>query len=519
MRRFKQVDVKREASERPVGSVVPLLDVQALTVAYDTGLGPECVVCGLSFSIDEASTTALVGVSGAGKTQTALAIMGLLDVEAQVNGKVLYRGNDLLRLKNEEYLALRGGQIAMVFQDPASALDPLFRVERQIIETVKANLALGKDKTRQRAGEAIEAVGLTLKQARRYPHELSGGQRQKAALARAIAVQPKLLIVDELTTAQDARAKAEILKLLIRLKEELGLTLLYISHDFYSVDSVAGRVVVIDRGRKVEQGSSHEVIHRPKSTYTRSLVAPLPVLKGPARRVKAKDALLAAEGITVSYPRRGPLGLSNGTPKVVLDNVSIYLSDGETLGLVGPTGAGKSTLARVLLGLERTTSGEVIYHGSRLAECISTFRRDVQTVFQDPTGSLNPRMTVTQLITDPLEVQGEQQAAQIKGKVESMLEQVGLHTGFLDRYPHELSGGQAQRVAIARALVIGPKVLILDEPVTNLDRPVKAQVLELLAEMKEQQGLSYLVISHDEEVVGAVCERVVEIRDGRIVGG
>jgi microcin C transport system ATP-binding protein len=499
----------------------PLLEVEGLTVRF----GPATVVDGVSFSIAPGEKFALVGESGSGKSITALSILRLVDA-AQTTGSIRFDGEALTAKSERELRAVRGSRIGMIFQEPMTALNPLYRVGQQIAEVLEVHEAMRPNAARARAIELLARTGIPEPERRvdAYPHELSGGQRQRAMIAMALACKPRLLICDEPTTALDVTIQAQILALLDELQAEMGMALLFITHDLNLVRRFTHRVGVMERGRLVESGSTAAVFAAPRHPYTRKLLASRP------QRIVAPvpaDApvLVSGREVRVSFPV--PAGWFRRKGFDAVREATLELRRGETLGLVGESGSGKTTLGMALLALQPIAAGEVSFDGERLdaapRETLRRLRRRLQVVFQDPFASLSPRMTIGQIVGEGLALhRPELSAAEREQVVLQMLDEVGLSerhgvAGVLQRYPHEFSGGQRQRIAIARAVVLQPDVLVLDEPTSALDVSVQQQVLQLLVELQRARGLAYLFISHDLAVVRAMAHRVLVMKDGRIV--
>lgn len=495
-----------------------LLEVKALTVT----LGDDDVVHDVSFCVDAGTPLGLIGESGSGKSVTALAIMGLLPQEARCSGSVRLDGQELLGLPDRAMRAIRGQRVAMVFQEPMTALNPLQRVGEQIAEAVSVHGRLAASAAARRAEELIETVRLPdpAATARRYPHQLSGGQRQRVVLAIALSCDPDLLIADEPTTALDVTVQAEMLALLQRLSRERQMGLLLISHDLAVVASVCQDLLVMQAGAIVERGPVAAVFDSPAHPYTAALRAASRLELGdPARAEPAAFPVLEAVDVVQTYPM--PRRSLFRSPPVVtaLDGVSVRVSAGQSLGIVGESGSGKSTLVRALMALEKPTSGTTLYAGKttsgRHPRELHALRREVGLVLQDPMSSLNPRMRIHDIVAEPLRslsVDIDEDA-----RVPELLDAVELPTDSAARFPHQFSGGQRQRIAIARALAARPRVLIADEPVSALDVSVRAQILDLLKELTEQFSLTLVLVSHDLSVVGNVCGHVVVMRRGRVV--
>jgi peptide/nickel transport system ATP-binding protein len=487
-----------------------LLEVSSLSVRF----GATEAVRDVSFSLQRGERFGIIGESGSGKTLTALAITGLLPDGAERGGSITLDGEPLPR--NERAMArLRGSRIGMVFQEPMTALNPLMRVNDQIEESLRLNKAHGAPLLE--GPQLLEEVGLELKHGDRFPHQLSGGQRQRVMIAMALASRPDILIADEPTSALDLITQRMVLDLIADICTRRHMALLFISHDLRAVNALCSRVAVMNGGRLIETGRAASVFAAPRESYTRKLVAASRFDVRPLSRPPIGGTLLEVDEVTRDY-RQGML-LWAEKPLRAVDTVSFSLASAECLALVGPSGCGKSTLARIIVGLDRATAGSVrlsgtTYHGSDLPK---TLRRDMSLVFQDPFGSFNPRLTLADSLAEPLRLEPELNARAMRARLLESVEEVGLDAGMLARYPHEFSGGQRQRLAIARALVTRPKLVVLDEPVSALDASVRGEVLALLARLQADHGLTYLMISHDLEMVKAMADRVLIMEAGRIV--
>jgi len=497
-----------------------LLEVRNLSIDF----GPRRVVHGASFTLDAGEKLALVGESASGKTVTALSTLRLIE-NASLTGEIFFDGKDVLRMSAEELHQLRGRDIAVIFQEPMTALNPIYTVGDQIVESIVLHTPLRGMQAQAEAVAALRRVGIDEpeRRARSYPHQLSGGQRQRAMIAMALACNPKLLIADEPTTALDVTIRMQILDLLERLRAEAGLALLLITHDLNLVRRYADRVAVMEKGVLVEQGPTARVIQRPQHPYTQKLVN-----SRPDRDVgkPGTGTLVHAKHVHVHYPTRLPgiRGWFKSGRFTAVDSVDFDLAPGETLGIIGESGSGKTTLALAVLGL-MAAQGDIQIGDKRWTERAErrSMRKEIQVVFQDPLSSLSPRLTVEQIIGEGLEIHepGLDRAARRERIVQALYD-VGLTEGgraepLLSRYPHEFSGGQRQRIAIARALIVKPKVVVLDEPTSALDVTIQKQVLELLAGLQRKYGLSYILVTHDIDVVRAMAHRVMVMKDSRIV--
>ncbi|WP_172292025.1 ABC transporter ATP-binding protein [Pseudoruegeria sp. HB172150] len=492
-----------------------LLEVRGLSVDFHTVRGTVHAVRDVSWHLDRGECLAILGESGSGKSVSASAIMNLIDCPPGqiVSGEILFDGKNLLKMNAEARRQLNGKRIAMIFQDPLSHLNPVYTIGFQIEEIMTAH-DVPKDKARARCLELLQRVGIPDFENKidAYPHQFSGGQRQRIMIAMALALKPDILIADEPTTALDVTVQAQILALLEELQQETGMGLLLITHDLGVVAEVADRVVVMNSGQIVETGSAAQVYRAPKHPYTKKLIGAIP----------GTGEMAAPLGTGIK-----PMMEINGLTKhfggfVALEDASLTVLPGETVAIVGESGSGKSTLAKTLLRLEDATSGEALYHGRDLVKMTASelfeLRREIQMVFQDPTQSLNPRMSVYDIVSEAFAIHPEiLPKAKWKNRVCELLEQVGLEAGHMHRYPHQFSGGQRQRIAIARALALEPKLVVCDEAVSALDVSVQAQVIDLLNKLQQDMGLSYLFIAHDLPLVRDFAHRVVVMQSGRIV--
>ncbi|MGW8355298.1 dipeptide ABC transporter ATP-binding protein [Streptomyces wedmorensis] len=547
------------------GTTAPLVEVDRLTVEFGGGVR---AVDDLSFTLEAGRALALVGESGSGKSTVAGALLGLhRGTGARTGGTVRVGGIDVAAAGPDELRRLRGGVAAMVFQDPLSALDPYYAVGDQIAEVYRVHHPGPRKAARARAVEVLDRVGIpdAVRRSRSRPHEFSGGMRQRALLAMALACEPRLLVADEPTTALDVTVQAQILDLLHELRRETGTALLLVTHDVGVAAESVDDVLVMRGGREVERGPVTAVLGAPAEPYTRALLAAVPRLDGPARTARAHGlSAVDAADADFAYDRGGLLagvadaahdrgGLGAGAARVpalphaaavpdellleavelrrefgrgkaavtAVDGVSLTVRAGETLGVVGESGSGKTTLGRMLVRLLDPTGGRLRYRGAEIGALsereLRSCRRELQMVFQDPVASLNPRRSVGESIADPLRVAGERDETRIRGRVRELLDRVGLDPDRYEAYPHEFSGGQRQRVGIARALAAEPRLIVCDEPVSALDVTTQAQVTALLAELQAELGLGLVFIAHDLAVVRQVSDRVAVMRDGRIV--
>jgi microcin C transport system ATP-binding protein len=501
-----------------------LLRVHDLSVAFGQGENETLAVDHVSFSLDRGETLAIVGESGSGKSVSALSIPRLLNYPAarHPSGEIWFNGRDLLKASRAELREVRGNEITMVFQEPMTSLNPLHTVERQIGEILALHKGIEGKKARARTLALLEEVGIRNPVSRlgAFPHQLSGGQRQRVMIAMALANEPKLLIADEPTTALDVTVQAQILALLKELQERLGMAMLFITHDLNIVRRIADRVCVMQRGRIVEAGDTAEIFARPRHAYTRMLLAAEP--KGRAGPV-AEDApvVMRGEDVKVHFPiKKGLLRRTVDQVKAV-DGISLKVRAGETIGVVGESGSGKTTLGLALLRLV-SSEGRIAFLGRDIegmrSKALRPLRKDMQVVFQDPYGSLSPRLSVFSIVEEGLAVQKpDMPHAERRAVAARALNDVGIDPASMDRYPHEFSGGQRQRIAIARAMALDPSFVLLDEPTSALDMSVQAQIVDLLRALQAKRRLAYLFISHDLRVVRALANFVIVMRDGKVV--
>ena len=498
-----------------------LLDVRDLKVSFSQDGRIIPAVKGVSFSVAKGETVALVGESGSGKSVTALSTVRLLSDNATVSGQVLWQGRDMLGLPEAELRHVRGNDISFIFQEPMTSLNPLHTIERQIGESLALHQGLTGDRARARILDLLQKVGIRDAESRlsAYPHQLSGGQRQRVMIAMALANGPELLVADEPTTALDVTIQAQILDLLADLKRSEGLSLLFITHDLTIVRRIADRVCVMQGGEIVEQGPAATVFANPQHPYTRKLLAA--EAKGVPDPVPA-DApeIIAADGLRVWFPiQRGFMRRTVGHVKAVND-ATLSVRAGETLGVVGESGSGKTTLALALMRLIGS-QGRIAFLGRDISAvggaALRVLRREMQVVFQDPFGSLSPRMTAEQIIAEGLGVHGLEPGRNRTEMVAEIMTEVGLDPASMGRYPHEFSGGQRQRIAIARAMILRPKLVVLDEPTSALDMTVQVQIVDLLRALQRKWGLAYIFISHDLRVVRAMSHKVMVMKAGDVV--
>ncbi|MGX9116538.1 ABC transporter ATP-binding protein [Mesorhizobium sp. BHbsci] len=505
-------------------SEAPLLSVRDLSVAFAQEGRQSMAVDHISFDIAKGETVALVGESGSGKSVSALSVLKLLPYPAarHPSGKILFQGTDLLATDEKALRRVRGNKITMIFQEPMTSLNPLHTIEQQIIEVLALHQGLGDRQARARTLELLNEVGIREPEKRldAYPHQLSGGQRQRVMIAMALANEPELLIADEPTTALDVTVQAQILELLAELKSRKGMSMLFITHDLGIVRKIADRVCVMTKGKIVETGPTKDIFAHPQHTYTRHLLAAEPKGKPPAANAAAKP-VMTGQDIKVWFPiKKGFFRRTVDNVKAV-DGIDVTVRAGQTLGVVGESGSGKTTLGLALARMISST-GTIRFNGRDINElsfnAMRPLRRELQIVFQDPFGSLSPRMSVSEIIEEGLKIHEPKLSHDERDKrIVDVLGEVGLDPATRNRYPHEFSGGQRQRIAIARAMVLNPRFVMLDEPTSALDMSVQAQVVDLLRSLQAKHDLAYLFISHDLKVIRALANDVIVMRNGRIV--
>jgi peptide/nickel transport system ATP-binding protein len=523
---------KRSGAIAPDPTVAesPVLEIAGLSVSVRGEDGGREVVCDLSFTLKRGETLCIAGESGSGKSMTALAIMQLLPQPAAriSSGRISLGGIDLASLGERQMRRVRGDRIAMIFQEPMTSLNPVLSIGRQLIESIEAHTSLSPGEARQRAVEALNAVRIPEAESRlkQFPHELSGGMRQRVMIAMALALRPDVLIADEPTTALDVTVQGEVLELLRDLQREQGTGIILITHDMGVVAEMADRVIVMRYGRMVEQGKAADIFAKPEADYTRELLAAVPRIGAGARRQGSRSQpdepaqVAVVSDLHVRFDMHGGFfGRVNRRVHAV-EGVSFAIAPNETLALVGESGCGKSTTAKALAGLV-AYSGDIVIGGRNLSglgrDARKAVRRDVQMIFQDPYASLDPRMRVGDLVAEPLLIHGIGSRQERRDRVAALFERVGLTADQMEDYPHEFSGGQRQRICIARALTLRPKLIIADESVSALDVSVQARVLELLKELQREFGVAYLFISHDMAVVENISDRVAVMYLGQIV--
>ncbi len=529
-----------------------LLSVKKLTISFKKEKEFVPVVKGLKYDLYENEIVGIVGESGSGKSVSSLAVMGLLPskISEITDGKIFFSGKDITHLTDKAFQKIRGNEIAMVFQEPMSSLNPSLKCGLQVAEILERHTALSKNEIKATVISLFEKVKLPDPEVlfNKYPHQISGGQKQRVMIAMAIACKPKLLIADEPTTALDVTVQKEIIQLLKDLQAETKMSILFISHDLSLVSEIANRVLVMYKGEIVEQGVAKAVFEQPQHNYTKALIASRPsldfrlkrlptiqdFLKGAIKseivtaeerkenqeKIYAKAPLLEVKNVEKEYFSAVGLFGQKQSFKAV-DGVSFQIYEGETVGLVGESGCGKSTLGNAILQLDKATAGQIFYKGNDITKLnkveIRKLRKEIQLIFQDPYSSLNPRIPVGKAIMEPMKVHGlYQNDAERKIKTIELLERVGLGEVFFNRYPHEFSGGQRQRIGIARTIALQPKLIVCDESVSALDISVQAQVLNLLNELKENFGFTYIFISHDLAVVKYMSDQVLVMNKGKI---
>jgi peptide/nickel transport system ATP-binding protein len=535
----------------------PLLSVKNLTVDFHTSEGITRAVNNISFDIPAGKTIGIVGESGSGKSVTSLAVMGLLQKPAAKipQGEIYFEGQNLLKFTDSQLRAIRGNQISMIFQEPMTSLNPVFKVGDQIAETLRLHKGLSNKEAWEKAVDLMNQVGIPKapQSAHKYPHEMSGGQKQRVMIAMAISCEPKLLIADEPTTALDVTIQKQVLDLLFKLQQEYHMSMMFITHDLGVIGDIADDVVVMYRSNVVEQNHAQEIFKHARHPYTKGLLACRPKLGANPRRLltvsdfmneegkeipidvskvqvfdketvedTSSEVLLEVKNLVTQFPIKG--GIFNRTVDhfKAVNDVSFTLKKGKTLGLVGESGCGKTTLGRTILRLIEPASGQIIYKGKDIthiyAEELRLLRRKMQIIFQDPYSSLNPRMTVSEILTEPLSIHKVGNSKKEKvDMARELMEKVGLKSNQLNRYPHEFSGGQRQRISIARALMLKPEFVICDESVSALDVSIQAQVLNLLLDLQQEFGLTYIFISHDLSVVNFIADEVGVMNAGKII--
>ena len=500
-----------------------LLSVEDLEIGFRHGDDLKLVVHGAGLRLQQNETLALVGESGSGKSVTAQSILRLLPetLIAYPKGRVMFQGRDVLGMNGAELRSLRGSQVGIIFQEPMTSLNPLHTVEKQLGESLLLHQGISGSAASAVSLDWLGRVGLRdpRNKMKAFPHQLSGGERQRVMIALALLNGPKLLVADEPTTALDVTIQAQVLTLIKRFQRELGMAVLFITHDLGIVRRVADRVAVMQDGRILEEKPVEEIFSHPEHPYTKSLLETEPRSDAPAADTSQPD-VMTAKDLKVWFPiERGFLRRTTGYVKAV-DGVSFHIRRGQTLGIAGESGSGKTTLGRAVLRLIKS-EGEILLEGAAVhsadQDALRGLRRSMQIIFQDPFGSLNPRMSAEQIIGEGLVVHGIGDPASRERLVTEAMREVGLDPEERGRYPHEFSGGQRQRIALARALVLKPALLVLDEPTSSLDRTIQFQVIELLKGLQEKHGLSYIFISHDLKVLKSLCHEIAIMKEGKIV--
>ena len=501
----------------------PLLEIKDLDVAFRKGDRSDLVVNRVCLDINSSETMALVGESGSGKTVTAMSILKLLPTPPATypSGKIFFKGRNTMELPEEELRSIRGNRISVIFQEPMSSLNPLHTIKKQLAETLFLHRDLSTAKATKSSLEWLERVGIREPEKRlnAFPHQLSGGEQQRVMIAMALINRPDLLIADEPTTALDVTVQAQILSLIKELQEELGMSILFITHDLSIVRRIADRVAVMQKGEIVEQEETERLFQTPAHGYTRKLIDSEP--KGePLEEDKDSEPLLTIKNLKVWFPiQKGILRRTKDHVKAVND-ISFEIKKGRTLGIVGESGSGKSTSGLAILRLNKS-QGSIMFHDQPLHEYskneMRPFRRRMQIIFQDPFGSLSPRMSAAQIIGEGLQINYKYTPEETEEKIIRVMEEVGLDPESRHRYPNEFSGGQRQRIAIARALVLRPEFIVLDEPTSSLDRTVQSQVIELLKDLQRKYRLTYIFISHDLKVIKAISHDVLVMKEGRVM--
>jgi len=529
---------------------MPLLKVANLTIGFLNESGENHVVKEISFNLYKNEILGLVGESGSGKSVTSLAILGLLPATTIVTGKIYYSSINLLSLSSKQWQHIRGAKIAMIFQEPMSALNPSLTCGFQVMEILLQHQKINKESAKKQVIELFKKVKLPrpLLLFNQYPHQLSGGQMQRIIIAMAIACKPTILIADEPTTALDVTVQKEIIDLLKELQKEYGLSILFISHDLSLVSEIATRVLVMYQGKIIEKGKAESIFKNPKQNYTKALLNAKPNLSYRLKRLPTvadyinqtiptqkytkeerykhlkkiyqANPILEIKHLDAFYRDKSNWFFKSNIVKAI-NNVSLKIYEGETVGLVGESGCGKTTLGKAIIRLKSDTQGAILYKGEDIAKLskkeIRKIRKDIQMIFQDPFSSLNPRLTIGEAITEPMKVHGLYNSKSVRiDKAKELLKKVGLETRFFSRYPHEFSGGQRQRIGIARAIAVNPKIIICDESVSALDVSVQAQVLNLLNSLKKEYNFTYIFISHDLSVVKYMSDQLVVMNQGKI---
>lgn len=505
-----------------------MLSVKNLRVVFNTRNGTTVAVDDLSFEVERGKVLGIVGESGSGKSVACYSLLGLIPMPPGKieRGTAEFLGKDLLRMSETALRAIRGDKISMIFQDPMTSLNPYMRVVDQLTESVLQHHSVSKAEARQRAINALNEVGIRDAESRinEYPHQFSGGMRQRVMIAMALITEPELLIADEPTTALDVTVQAQILALIKKLQKSHNLAVIFITHDLGVAAQMADTILVMEKGKLIEQGTTEQIFQQPTQAYTKKLLSAVLTTAKPTPSLaeKTEPPFLAVKNLKTYFAQFGGAFIKRlvHTQKAV-DDISLTINRGEILGVVGESGSGKSTLGRSVMRLVDAQSGEVLLEGKDLRKLsdvdLKKSRRDFQMIFQDPYASLNPRMTVFDTLAEPLLVHGLATHKTVEEKVNQLMDDVGLDRRFIRKYPHEFSGGQRQRIAIARAIALKPKLIIADEPVSALDVTIRAQILKLLLELTQKHQLTMLFISHDMSVVRYLCDRVLVMQKGKLI--
>lgn len=498
-----------------------LLEIKHLSVVFNSVEKQKFqAVKDVNLTLRKGEILGIVGESGSGKSVTALSILGLLPypkAEHTPESSIIFQNQELIGLNNQQFQQIRGNKIAFIFQEPMSSLNPLHKIGKQIAESLKLHQNLSKKDIEKRTLELLQAVKIPNPQEKinAYPFELSGGQRQRIMIAMAIANNPQILIADEPTTALDVTIQEQIIDLLLELKQKIGMSIIFISHNLRLVHKIADNIVVMYKGQIVEYGSSDKIFNSPQHAYTKKLISSNLLLN--LRNKKEKDIILKADNIMVSFPLKKNIWGRVIQELKAVNDVSFSLYKGETLGIVGESGSGKTTLATAVVNLIKH-KGKIYINNNKIFNEVKSFSKDLQIVFQDPYNSLNPRMNIAQIIGEGLKVHYPQLTkSEAENKIKQIIREVELDESILNKYPHEFSGGQRQRIALARALILNPQIIILDEPTSALDVTVQAQIIDLLKSLQKKYDLSYIFISHDMNAVRAISHKIMVMKDGKIV--
>ena len=498
-----------------------LLEIKHLSVTFNSRENTKFqAVKDINLKLEQGEILGIVGESGSGKSVTALSVLGLLPypkAEHTANSSIIFENQELIGLNDKKFQTIRGNKIAFIFQEPMSSLNPLHKIGKQISESLKLHQNLSNDEIKKRTLELLEAVKIPNPEEKMnaYPFELSGGQRQRVMIAMAIANNPQILIADEPTTALDVTIQEQIIDLLMELKQKLGMAIIFISHNLRLVHKIADNIAVMYQGKIVEYGTSEQIFNNPHHNYTKKLISSNSLLN--LQDKINTNVILNAEKISVTFPLKKNIWGRVIKELKAVDNISLNLNQGETLGIVGESGSGKTTLAMSIVNLIKH-SGEIYIKNNEIFNEVNYFTKDLQFVFQDPYNSLNPRMNISQIIGEGLTVHYPQlDKSESLERIKQIVREVELDESILNKYPHEFSGGQRQRIALARALVLNPKIVILDEPTSALDVTVQAQVIMLLKQLQRKYGLSYIFISHDMNAVRAMSHQILVMKDGKVI--